>query len=88
MIPHSLECSKQCFIQLQKPINRDNITAISINTKRYFDVDSTFFESYGRQMDVKTTLCAYWDRLSFGISRLKDFLKVSRKIVSNMLAHG
>ena len=24
------------------------------------DVDPTFFERYGRQMDVKTTLCAYW----------------------------
>ena len=23
------------------------------------DVDSTFFERYGRQMDVKTTLCAH-----------------------------
>ena len=29
------------------------------NTRRYLDVVSTFFERNGRQMDVKTTLCAY-----------------------------
>ena len=29
-------------------------------TRRWFDVDSTSFERYGRQMDVETTLCAYW----------------------------
>ena len=28
----------------------------------YLNDDSTFFEHYGRQMDVKTTLGAYWDR--------------------------
>ena len=28
-----------------------------VNANRYLDVDSTFFERYGRQMDVKTTLC-------------------------------
>ena len=28
------------------------------NTRRYLDVDSTFFE---RQMDVETTFCANWD---------------------------
>ena len=32
-------------------------------TRRCFDVDSTSFERYGRQMDVETTLCAYWDTL-------------------------
>ena len=31
------------------------------NTRRYLDVDLTTFERYGRQMDVKTTLCAYWE---------------------------
>ena len=33
------------------------------NTRRCFDVDSTSFYRYGRQiqMDVETTLCAYWD---------------------------
>ena len=30
------------------------------NTRRCFDVDSTSFERYGCQMDVETTLCAYW----------------------------
>ena len=30
------------------------------NTRRCFDVDSTLFKRYGRQMDVDTTLCAYW----------------------------
>ena len=30
------------------------------NTKRCFDVDSTSFERYRRQMDVEATLCAYW----------------------------
>ena len=32
------------------------------NTRRYLDVNPTSFERYGRQMDVKTTLCAYWER--------------------------
>ena len=27
-----------------------------VNTRRYLDVDSKSYESYGRQMDVKTTL--------------------------------
>ena len=31
-----------------------------ISTIRYFDVISTFFGRYERQMDVKTTMCAYW----------------------------
>ena len=35
------------------------------NTRRCFDVDSKSFERYGRQMDVETTLYAYWDALSF-----------------------
>ena len=28
----------------------------------YYYVDLALFECYGRQMDVKTTLCAYWVR--------------------------
>ena len=35
---------------------------IPSNTRRYLDVDSTFFERYGRQMSVKTTLRAYRDK--------------------------
>ena len=31
-----------------------------VSKRRHLDVDSTFFEIYGRQMDVKTTLCVYW----------------------------
>ena len=31
-----------------------------VNTRRYLDIDSMLFERYGRQMDVKTILCAYW----------------------------
>ena len=34
---------------------------IPANTRRYLDVYSTFFERYGRLVDVKKTLCAYWD---------------------------
>ena len=30
------------------------------NTSCCFDVVLTSFERYGRQMDVETTLCAYW----------------------------
>ena len=30
-----------------------------VNTRRYLDVDTTYFECYELQMDVKTTLCAY-----------------------------
>ena len=31
-----------------------------ISTRRYLDIDSTFFGRYECQMDVKTTLCAHW----------------------------
>ena len=31
------------------------------DTRRCFDVNLTSFERYGRQMDVETTLCAYWE---------------------------
>ena len=37
-----------------------NFRSFPANTRRCFDVDSTSFERYGRQMDVETTLCAYW----------------------------
>ena len=30
-------------------------------SRRYLDVDSTFFQRHGRQMDVETTLCANLD---------------------------
>ena len=30
-----------------------------MSLRGYLDVDSTFFERHGSQMDVKTTLCAY-----------------------------
>ena len=36
------------------------LNELPANTRRCFDVDSTSFERYGRQMDVETTLCAYW----------------------------
>ena len=32
------------------------------NTRRCFDVNSTSGERYGRQLDVETTLCDYWER--------------------------
>ena len=35
-------------------------STVPVNTRRYLDVDSTFFERYGRQMDVKTTVCLLW----------------------------
>ena len=35
-------------------------TPLTQNTRHYWDVDFTFFERYGRQMDFKITLCAYW----------------------------
>ena len=35
-----------------------------VNTRRYLDVDSTSFERYGRQMDVKTMLCAFYPLLN------------------------
>ena len=31
-----------------------------LTQRRYLDVVSTFFERYGRQMDVETTLRVYW----------------------------
>ena len=30
-----------------------------VNTRRLLDVDSTFFRRYGRQIDVKITLCVH-----------------------------
>ena len=36
-------------------------TFIPTNTRRCFDVNSTSFERYGRQIDVEATLCVYWD---------------------------
>ena len=30
------------------------------STRRYLDAVSAFSERYGRQMDVRTILCAYW----------------------------
>ena len=38
-----------------------NINTNPANTRRCFDVNSTSFERYERQMDVETTLCAYWE---------------------------
>ena len=31
-----------------------------VNTRRYLDVVSTFYERYERQMDVKIMLYAHW----------------------------
>ena len=49
-----------------------SMNCILVNTRRCLDVVSTFFERYGRQMDVETTSCAiyndpYW---------FKDFIVV------------
>ena len=36
---------------------------INVNTRRYFNVDSTFFERlHGRQIDIGTAFCAYWHK--------------------------
>ena len=46
------------------------------STRRCFDVDSTSFERYGRQMDVEKTLCAYWKYLKVKWRmNNKDFIK-------------
>ena len=44
---------------------------IPVSTRHWMDVDSTFFECCGRQMDVKTTLCAYKNPVNTG--RYLDF---------------
>ena len=36
------------------------LTISPANTRSYLDINSTFFECYGRRMNVKTTFCAYW----------------------------
>ena len=41
-----------------------------VNTRRYLDVHSTFIERYERQMDVGTTLCAYW------VEKVTKFTKI------------
>ena len=47
--------------QQQKNINQNKVHYNPVNTRRYLDVDPTFFERYGHHMDVKTALCAYWE---------------------------
>ena len=42
----------------EKEIKRNRIDPDS--TRGYLDVNSMFFERYGRQMDVKIMLCAYY----------------------------
>ena len=42
-----------------------------VNTRRYLDVHSTSSERYGCQMDVETTLFAYWGRLYGILDKLK-----------------
>ena len=45
-------------------IQQTEQSLLHANTGRCFDVVLTSFERYGRQMDVETTLCAYWTALS------------------------
>ena len=49
---------------------------IPVSTRRYLDVDSTVFERYGRQMDVKTTLCGYWVKNLLTQNVIQRFLNV------------
>ena len=53
-----------------------------VSTRRYLDVDSTFFERHRRQMDVKTTLCACWDesRIYFVISNSQFQSQFKKKV--------
>ena len=41
---------------------------LTANTRRCFDVDSTSFERYGRQMDVETTL-----RMLTGVEQIGSY---------------
>ena len=54
----------------------DTVGTLSVNTRRYLDVDLTFFECYGRQMDVKTTSCAYWAVSLNLVLTITDFLLI------------
>ena len=47
-----------------------------VKTRRYMDVDSTFFERYGRQMDVKTKLCAYTGRMKEPLKKLQNLIDI------------
>ena len=65
---------KRCSV----PLERSGYNLI--NTRRYLDVNSTLFERYGRQIDVKTTSCAYCERVycqlaNFRILLLQAFMK-------------
>ena len=51
----------------EKKTNAD-LYKFLVNTRRYLDVNSTFFERNGRQMSVKTTLCSYWV-ISFNLEK-------------------
>ena len=44
-----------CLIKFTKIVSE--ILSVPANTQRYLDVNSTFFECYRCQMNVKTTLC-------------------------------
>ena len=41
-----------------------DISLIPVSTRRRFDVNTTSITLKRRHMDVKTTLCAYWDRMN------------------------
>ena len=50
------------LMMLRRSLLRMSLCSIlPVNTGRYLYVDSMSFERYGRQIDVKTTSCAYWD---------------------------
>ena len=53
-----------------------SIIAFFANTKHYLDVDSTFFERYGRQMDLKTTFCAYKNHVNVVLTPIQRHLNV------------
>ena len=56
-------------VKSNKVKKKMNKCFIPVNTRHYLDIHSTFYERYGRQIDVKTTLSAYWDILSFSLSK-------------------
>ena len=60
------------------------------NTRRCFDVDSTSFERYGRQMDVvETTLCAYWEGDSSVIcTLLKENTYILLSLIPSSVKHN
>ena len=77
-------CSHLLISLSQSALTADGIFSVKtddspVSTRRCFDVYTTSITLKRRRMDVKTTLCAYWDGVDRKIGKLLDILEVMVK---------